>query len=66
MSLERKIEAALESYLRSEGWILDHNSGDYWATITTIEGVFQTDNEMSATINLSECAKYIALNIDAA
>lgn len=59
MTPERKIEAAMEDYFRSEdGWSLDVRSatGDHFAICSVSSGPYPP---AQVTVNLTECAKRI-------
>lgn len=56
MTLERKIEKALEDHLRSEGWSIDGH-GDHFAEWFEADG---QGSHSTISINVTECAKAIA------
>ena len=64
MTLERKIEAALENYLRMEGWEIV-TSGDYYAVKCSFF-IGDDDDDEETTINLTELAKRIAEELEVA
>lgn len=58
-TLERKIEAALEKHLHDEGWSIDV-SGDHIAERFVSDTM---GGGVEITINLTECAKSVALEL---